>query len=152
LDNTVLTNFALGGQPQLVLRLWGDAACTTSVVLNEYQAGVGAGLVPAAWHELPIVTLTESETSFAAELPPRLGAGERSCLAVAKYREGLLATDDRDARQTARQHGISVTGTIGILVLAVHQSHLSQDEANELLKDMIDAGYRSPVTDLNALG
>jgi len=152
LDNTVLTNFALVDRPDIVLRLWPGAACTTPAVWAEYQVGAAAGLVPAtAWNDLPVVTLTEAEASFAAGLPPRLGAGERTCLAAALRRQGLLASDNRDARNAARHYDIPTTGTLGILVLGVRRGFLSRDEAKALLKEMIAAGYRSPVPDLDSL-
>ena len=57
LDNTVLTNLALVNRVDLVIRLWGAAACTTAPVLAEYQVGVQSGLLPAdAWAGLPVVT------------------------------------------------------------------------------------------------
>ena len=152
LDNTVLANFALVGRPDLVLRLWGDAACTTPEAWSEYQVGVAADLVSAAaWVDLPVVTLAKAEVDFAANLPARLGAGERTCLAVALHRRGLFATDDQDARSVAQRHDVPVTGTLGILVLCTRQEHLSKDEANALLKAMIAAGYHSPVIDLDDL-
>ena len=152
LDNTVLTNFALVGRTDLVMRLWPTAACTTSSVLDEYGAGAASGLLPAdAWTDLPVVTLTEEETAFAASLSPRLGAGERTCLAVALHRQGLLVSDDLDARRAAREHGVPKTGTIGILVLCVRRGHLSREEANALLTEMIALGYRSPVASLDPL-
>jgi predicted nucleic acid-binding protein len=152
LDNTVLTNFALVGRPDIVLRLWPDIACTTPAVRSEYQAGATAGLTPGeTWADLPAVALTEAEATFAAELPPRLGMGERTCLAVAVHRHGLLASDDQDARTVARRYGVPVTGTLGILVLGIRHGHLARDEADALLKEMIAAGYRSPVTNLDEL-
>lgn len=103
------------------------------------------------WADLPVVKLSEAEAVFAAELPPRLGAGERTCVSVAVHRQGLFVSDDLDARGVAQHYGVPVTGTLGILVLDVRQGHLSRDEANVLLKQMIAAGYRSPVTELDNL-
>jgi predicted nucleic acid-binding protein len=152
LDNTVLTNLALVGQIGLVKRLWPVAACTTSQVLDEYELGAASGLLPSdAWSDLAIATLTEEETRFAAGLSVRLGAGERSCLAIAVHRHGLLASDDLDARHAAQELGIPTTGTVGILVLCVHRGYLSQEEANALLAEMIRLGYRSPVDSLDPL-
>ena len=54
-------------------------------------------------------------------------------------------------RHAARQHGVPVTGTIGILVLAVRQGHLSSAEANGLLSTLIELGYHSPVVNLDDL-
>jgi predicted nucleic acid-binding protein len=152
LDNTVLTNLALVNRAELVTSLWATSACTTPAVLAEYQAGVSSGLLPPnAWANLPIVTLNEEEVAFAVALPPRLGAGERTCLAVAVHRQGLLASDDLDARHIARRHGVSTTGTVGILVLCVRRGHLSRDQAEALLAEMRALGYRSSVTSLAPL-
>jgi len=152
LDNTVLTNFALVNEPGLVTCLWATRACTTPAALAEYKAGATGGLVPAeAWVNLPVVTLTEEELAFAAGLSLRLGAGERTSLAVALYRQGLLASDDLDARRVAEAHGIPLTGTVGILILCVRRSHLSRERADIVLRAMIARGYRSPVTGLGGL-
>ena len=152
LDNTVLTNFALADEARLVTCLWATGACTTCAALAEYKAGATSGLVPVAtWVSLPVVTLTEEETAFAAGLSPRLGAGERTCLAVALYRRGLLASDDLDARRVAKAYCVPLTGTVGILVLGVRRGHLSRDRADAVLEAMIARGYHSPVTTLGDL-
>lgn len=152
LDNTVLTNFALVNQSVLLTHLWGTGASTTSSALVEYQTGVSTGLLPPdAWKNLPVVTLKEEETDFAANLPSRLGAGERTCLAVALHRQGVLVTDDLDARHIARRYNVVTTGTIGILVQCVRQHHLDRVQAEDLLAEMRSHGYRSPVNSLASL-
>ena len=152
LDNTVLSNLALVGRSDLVRRLWPVAACTTWQVLDEYGLGAASELLPAdAWSDLPILTPTEEEMTFAVGLSARLGAGERSCLAIAVHRRGLLASDDLDARHAAQQLGIPMTGTVGILVLCVRRGYLSRKEANALLAEMRNLGYRSPVDSLDPL-
>jgi predicted nucleic acid-binding protein len=152
LDNTVLTNFALVGEARLVEHLWATRACTTPATLGEYEAGAASGVVPAGhWANLPLVTLTKQELAFAGGLSLRLGAGERTCVAVAFHRQGLLASDDLDARRVAEGYGIPVTGTVGILVLCVQRQRLSRHRAEALLQDMIARGYRSPVTGLGDL-
>jgi predicted nucleic acid-binding protein len=62
-----------------------------------------------------------------------------------------LPWDDQDVRSVARRHGVPTTGTLGVLALGVRQGLLSKNEANALLKEMIAAGYRSPVTELDSL-
>jgi predicted nucleic acid-binding protein len=64
---------------------------------------------------------------------------------------GLFASDDADARAAAQRRGIPVTGTLGILALAVRRKLLTLAQANALLNDMIAAGYRSPMQKLDAL-
>jgi len=60
-------------------------------------------------------------------------------------------TDDRKARQVALDLGIKITGTLGILVVAVERRKISLEEANRLLKAMVESGYRSPVDELGSL-
>lgn len=152
LDNTMLTNFALVNRADLVMRLWPTLVCTTPEVSAEYGIGVSSGSLPTdAWADLPIVTLTAEEINFAAGLSPRLGKGERTCLAAAFHRQGLFATDDLDARRAAWAHGVTTTGTLGILVLCVQQHHLSRGQADALLAEMIASGYRSPMINLEQL-
>lgn len=152
LDNTVLTNFALVGRPDLVLDLWDVACATTSAVMAEYQAGVTSRGLPAdIWNPVAQLPLDAGEQAFADGLPPRLGAGERSCIAVAIQRQGLFACDDATARREAQRLGLVVTGTIGILVVSIRQGRLIAAKANAVLADLIAQGYRSPVTTLDDL-
>jgi len=69
----------------------------------------------------------------------------------AKHRHGLFMTDDRKARQVALELGIKITGTLGILVVAVERRKITLEEANRLLAAMIENGYRSPVDELDSL-
>jgi predicted nucleic acid-binding protein len=102
LDNTVLSNFASVRRADLVLRLWSEAVCTTPAAFTEYEAGVAGGSLPRnAWAGLSILAPTEEETAFAAGLSSRLGVGERTCISVALHRQGLLVSDDLDARKVA---------------------------------------------------
>jgi len=150
LDNTVLTNFALLNRPDLALDAWAGV-CTTTAVLAEYQAGTAVRtLPPHCWQELTIVNLTAEETAVAHQLAPRLGAGERSCIAVAHCRNGILASDDADARRAAQAYNIPLTGTIGILLLAMRQKRITLAAGNQLLNTLIQMGYRAPVTSLDA--
>lgn len=152
LDNTILTNFALVNRVDLVFKLWGTNCTTTTAVMTEYQTGVTSGLLPAnAWIRLIPLMLDETETRFATSLPPRLGAGERTCIAVAVHRKALFVSDDRDARLAAKKNGIPVTGTLGVLASCVHEGYISLSEGNFLLTQMIKFGYRSPFASLDSL-
>ena len=95
--------------------------------------------------------MNDTEDKIAQKLVKILGAGERTCIAVVKNRGGLFVTDDRKARQAALEMGVKVTGTLGILVVAVERKVIPIDEANRLLAQMIAYGYRSPINNLNSL-
>ncbi len=47
--------------------------------------------------------------------------------------------------------GIKVTGTLGILIVAVERKMITLNEANQMLAEMIQRGYYSPVDDLKDL-
>lgn len=151
LDNTVLSNFALVNRTDLFRHLW-DNCSTTPDAWREYQSGIALGYLPKeAWETLLLIELTAAELEIAQQLVDALGAGERTCIAVAKSRGGLFITDDRKARQVALEMGVMVTGTLGILVIAVERKILPIDEANQLLVQMIQFGYHSPVDNLNSM-
>ena len=151
LDNTVLSNLALTGRDDLPFRLWGKAAATTAAGRAEYQAGVEVGLIPSCWGKLPVIDLTAEEDALALSFSAGLGPGERTCLAVAAQRKGMLASDDLHARRAATRLGVPITGTIGILAACVRRGYLALAEANRLLEAMIAAGYRSPIMSLDQL-
>jgi predicted nucleic acid-binding protein len=145
LDNTVLSNFSIIRRPDLVGAAFVEQVGTTHQALQEMQDGVAIGKVPACdWDWLAHVTLTSVEQVQFETFHEYLGEGEASCLAVARERGYRLATDDKDARRLARELGISLTGTIGILAILVKQSEISLDEGDCLLQKMVTAGYRSP--------
>ncbi len=152
LDNTVLSNLALVGQADLVFHLWPERVITTREVMREYATAAQTGLLPPhVWSDLPVVELTPEESARSQAFSPRLGSGERSCIAVAHARGGLFASDDADARRAAQRLGIPLSGTLGILALAVRREWLTLAQANTLLAEMIAAGYRSPLEKLDTL-
>jgi predicted nucleic acid-binding protein len=96
--------------------------------------------------------MTQDEWQLAASLPSHLHQGERACLCIARQRAWGTLTDDRAARQQAVAWNIPLSGTIGVLLLAIQDTRLTVEQANVLLNRMIDqANYRSPTTDLRLL-
>ena len=64
----------------------------------------------------------------------------------------FTTTSNRTSRKQALAWGIPLSGTIGVLLLAIQDGRLTLDEGNVLLNEMIDrANYRSPTTDLRSL-
>jgi len=149
LDNTVLSNFSSVERPDLVQLALGEMAATVEEAYAELQAGIQLGkLPPCDWSWLPVLCLSESERATYEHLREHLNAGEAACLALAAARECRVFTDDWDAREIAADMQIPISGTLGLLVRLVDQGFLSLQEADDLLRRMIVAGYRSPVTRL----
>jgi predicted nucleic acid-binding protein len=151
LDNTVLSNFALAEHVDW-LGLYPVPVATTRQACAELETGIKEGRIPKQdWSWLTVLDLdTEAHHRF-MELMPPLGAGEASCLSVAWGREYQVATDDKRARQKARDLGISVTGTVGILVRLVEKDLVPLPLANQALAIMVEKGYRVPFDQLDKL-
>ncbi len=152
LDNTVLSNFALVDQIELLPTALGSHVSTTPQVIKEFARGVAKGILPATkWGWLNLVHLDNDEEVLFQEYSRRVNAGEAACLAVAAKRNGRILTDDRDARKFAAQLKIPVSGTLGVLLRLVQSEALSLPAANQILEQMILKGYRSPVEKLDHL-
>jgi len=161
-NTTVISNFAAIGQLEILHALYERVFISTDVYaeiqegLDEgygFYTGVTGCVVPpatAGWIHLTGLQ-TEAELCHLGTLPRRLHKGEASCLAIAKVRHWLLLTDDMAARQEARRLRIKLSGSLGCLVLAVERELCTLDMANTWLLDMLQQGYRSPVTDLTPL-
>jgi predicted nucleic acid-binding protein len=146
LDTTILSNFAMVKRPDLIFSLWLKHACTTSAVMREYlETSDKVTYQPSYWKELNVLELTDQEETFCQQLSTRLGVGERTCIAVAIHSNALFVSDDQDARRSAMNYAIQVSGTLGILIACTQQNLLSVEQANKLLAFMIISGFHSPI-------
>jgi predicted nucleic acid-binding protein len=149
LDNTVLSNFATVRRSELIRAAFVEQVATTEHAFQEMQDGAAIGKIPPCnWDWIAVIELAPAEQAQFETFCEHLGEGEASCLSVARERGYRLATDDKDARRLARQLNISLTGTVGILAMLVKQDEITLVEGDRFLRDMIAAGYRSPVTTL----
>ena len=152
LDNTVMSNFAVVRRPSLLRTAFGEKLATPQQAFDELQAGVEARTLPVLdWTWLPVWTMGSSEMARYRQLFRSLNAGEAACLTMAVERGCRVLTDDRDARKLARHLQVPLSGTLGVLARLVDTDHLVIGEADRLLRGMIEAGYRSPVTSLRDL-
>lgn len=161
-NTTVLANFATISQLPLLQQLHPRLYMPTAVY-DEIRRGLDEGytfsqsilnqIYPIhnhGWIHLTNVT-SDNELRYLGQLPSKIHAGEAECLAIAKERGWLLLTDDRAARNIAKTNHITLSGTLGCLVLMVEQAICPLTEANHHLLEMIQQGYRSPVTTLTKL-
>ncbi len=77
--------------------------------------------------------------------------GEAAGIAIAKERNLLFFSDDRVAREIAKEQGVEVSGTLGVLKLALDEKKLSLEEADQVLQGMIETGYHTPIQSLKEL-
>lgn len=161
-DSTVLSNFAVVSRLELLTGAFAEDLYVTHEVQQEALHGVeeGHAFLQAVVERIGVGRGADLRlTGFQSEAEEdcfrvhalTLGYGEASCLAVAKSRGWVVLTDDRTARTRLRKNGIRVSGTLGVLHLAVERGRIELGQANGLLAQMIAHGYRSPCTDLAQL-
>ena len=148
-DTTVISNFAYAHRLDLLKDI--GNTCTTTEVMDELQAAKRRGILQIAFSDLfiEILKMDENETDTFIRLNSKFGRGEASCLSIALHRKAGILTDDLDARRFALQGGISVSGSIGILVKTIDRGQLSVVQGNHLLHLMIANGFYSPVETLD---
>ena len=160
-DTTVLSNFASGGIIHLLEKRYRRIAFTTNEVVDELRRGINAGysflekilqqiepINSIGWIRIMTPNSPE-ENLLRSQFDQFLDPGEASCLALAVSRHMILITDDLAARRLAEKRNVSLSGTLGLLVALVNQGDIALEEANTLLKSMIQKHYRSPVDRLD---
>lgn len=148
LNTTVLSNFAYIDQLWVVAGLSG--ICTVPVVREELHSGVGdhpylQSALDILNAEIPVATVSESVANREAVVTNHLDPGEAQAFALATAHDGRLLTDDGDARTFAKEQGVTVVGSVGILLAAIDAGRISEETANEWLSTWIDEiGYYVP--------
>jgi len=153
LDNTVLSNFALAGDLQLLCLFAGNKGATTDLVSAEFSRGVNIGVLPESdltWLRIVQVRGRREKALFRS-LRRQLDIGEASCLAIAITRKCDFLSDDRDARVIALREGVRLSGSIGVLLTLVQSGRIDLKRANNVLNDFIRHGYYSPIKCLDPL-
>lgn len=154
LDATVCSNFASTDGIGLLVDLL-DSPAVTPTVKIEIETGLDEG------HDY----LRDAVATFDNSLPiqggsidddhairSRLDAGEAASLLAAAEANGSIATDDLAARQVAKERGVPVTGSIGLLVLAVERDFIDIDTADDWLgRWRTERGYYAPVDSVREL-
>jgi predicted nucleic acid-binding protein len=148
LNTTVLSNFAYIDQVWLLAGLAG--ICTVPVVRDELQQGVDDHPYLQAALEglsggIPVVAISETVANRGAVVTDHLDRGEAQAFALADAHDGRLLTDDGDARAFAKDQGVTVVGSVGVLLAAIDAGKIDEQTANEWLSTWIDEfGYYVP--------
>ena len=140
LDTSVILDFSATDRLDLLLSVF-----TSRMLLSDF---VEAELAPTGikLSDVEVVRLDSDEQwGFFNDLrktKPGLGAGELGALTVARFRNAILLTNDKPARQMAETVGVAYSGGIGVLECCCETGKLSGKEAVGLLDNMIAAGAR----------
>jgi len=148
LNTTVLSNFAYIDQLWVVAELAG--ICAVPVVRQELKHGVEdhpylQSALDALGNDIPIATISDTVAYREAIVSDHLDPGEAQAFALADANDGRLLTDDGDARSFAKDHGVTVVGSVGVLLAAIDAGKIDAATADEWLSTWIDGiGYYVP--------
>jgi len=148
LNTTVLSNFATVDRVDVPAALAG--VCTVPAVRDELETGVDShpSLRPALDaldDSIPVVSPSETASNRESVVRSHLDAGEAQAFALAERHDGRLLTDDGDARSFARDQGVTVVGSVGVLRAAIDANRIDEPTADSWLQTWIDDfGYRVP--------
>lgn len=158
LDTTVISNFSSSHSIDWLLEFL-EQPIVTQAVRDELEQGLDEGysflaVALDALHEKAQVEerdIGEGLELF-RDIRNRLDSGETASLLTAYDREGMLATDDLAARTLASEIGITVTGSIGLLLWGIEQDELDVETADHWLDQWrTERGYYAPVTTVSEL-
>ena len=148
LNTTVLSNFAHIDQLWVVAGLSG--ICTVPVVREELGHGVDdhpylQSALDTLDDEIPVATISDTVANREAVVGGHLDPGEAQAFALADAEDGRLLTDDGDARSFAKDQGVIVVGSVGVLLAAIDAGKIDEATADEWLSTWIDEiGYYVP--------
>lgn len=154
-NNTVLVNFSKLNNWELIEKLFNEILIT-SQVFEEVKDGIEAGYdfmsevtKRIETKFIKIVQFPSDKILLFEKLLENLDYGEASCIAYCFDRESIFFTDDFSARRKSKEYSINISGTLGILIMCINKHILLIKEANDILRIIIDNGYRSPISSFN---
>lgn len=148
LDTTVLSNFAYIDQLWVVSGL--DDICTVPFVREELRDGVDdhpylQSALGSLSDEVPVAAISDTVANRQTIVSSHLDPGEAQAFALADAHDGRLLTDDGDARAFAKEQGVTVIGSVGVLLAAIDAGKIDESTADEWLSTWIDEiGYYVP--------
>jgi len=113
-DTTPLNILAQLGLTELLPQLFGSVIITPAIVAELSHTKTPDVVRQWLSNRPSWLTVQAPQQLIFAEVPEGLGEREAISLAVELHADLLLA-DDKRARRAAQTHGLSVTGTLGIL-------------------------------------
>jgi predicted nucleic acid-binding protein len=153
LNTTVLSNFSSIDRVDVLSGLSG--ICTVPVVREELESGMAdhpylSPAVDAVDKCISVAPISETVANRKAIVRGHLDSGEAQAFALADVHDGRLLTDDGDARSLAKEQGVTVVGSVGVLLAAIDAGRIDEPTANEWLTTWIDDfGYYVPYRDIS---
>jgi len=141
LNTTVCSNFSAIDRIDLVADLTG--ICAVPEVKRELDAGIQTHpylqpVLDALDDTIPVAPISETVANREAVVRGHLDPGEAQAFSLADTHDGRLLTDDGDARTFAKDQGVTVVGSVGVLLTALDADRIDEPTANDYLQTWID--------------
>jgi predicted nucleic acid-binding protein len=95
--------------------------------------------------EIQVATISDTVANREAVVSDHLDPGKAQAFASADAADGRLLTDDGDARSFTKDQGVTVVGSVGVLLAAIDAGKIDEPTADEWLSTWIDEiGYYVP--------
>jgi len=144
-DTTVLISLAKTGFLWVLEKLW-PSVIIPAAVRNEVLRGIpGSKEVTEAFGSgwLSVKEVRDQRLARIMQQSILRGRGECECVVLAvEIGAAAILTDDKKARRIAKESGIEVVGTLGLLVHAVSESVLTREEALEAVQKLQETNFR----------
>ncbi len=127
-DSTCLIGLERIGRLDIITSLF-EPICVPPAVDVEFNRQFD-WLLPETIDNPSIVTVLEMLVDL----------GEAEAIALAKEKDFLLVTDDKQARAAAKRLGVKVIGTVGVLVRAKNAGVI--DEVKPIIDQLAAVGFR----------
>lgn len=144
-DTTPVLSLLKAGQVELLRTLFGEVY-VPEAVYKELIGNVMFQLEAEKIKQCPFIKVGRVGDQKAVDIFRRvtgLDAGESEAIVMAEERQAdLLLMDERKGRRVAKQMGLVITGTIGILMQAYDEGLLSESAVETCLGTMKKCGIR----------
>lgn len=140
LDNNIIFDFGAHDNFILLNKILADSSVLMS---PEVKEEVKKEVKIESLRFRLVAYASESDYKYAGRLKSDqkgLAAADISCLVLAKKHAAICVSNDKLVRRVAKQEGISVMGSIGLLECAVSLRILTRQEAGQILRKMKEKG------------
>ncbi|MDX2031456.1 MAG: DUF3368 domain-containing protein [Blastocatellia bacterium] len=124
-----------------VLKMLYGTITIPEAVVDELEVGRLRAIYLPEISSIDWITITRPRGQRLLSLAPGLGSGEREAIALAvETEDSLLILDDALARRHARLLGVTMTGTLGVLLKAKQKGYLQRIDT--VLDHLEELGFR----------
>jgi predicted nucleic acid-binding protein len=146
LDNTALSALAHIDKLDIPLKLFGDTHIPECVYYEGVLKAKKSKRVDRIKKcieigQIKVIKSAQKDIEYSESLPKTLGPGERYAIAIGISEKCLIVTDDLKPRKIAKELGLDVIRTLGILRLARKRNLIGKNELRQSVEMLYEILY-----------